>query len=605
MKRIQNIFTLLFLMAATVLSAAPAVTFKASAPASVVVGEQFQLVYTVNADANTSDLRLQEEVTGFDVLSGPNRSFNQSIGFYNGQTVTETSVKFTFILMAKSEGTFTLPAATIRANNANYTSNSLSVKVLAPDKAAAAQENNAATGVSDKDIFMHVSVSKRSVYEQEGFLVTFKLYTKNPSVGFRNAKYPDFVGFLAQEIELPAEKQFVQEAYNGSNYFSVVLKQTVLYPQRTGNLSIESGKFDVTMRVRMQQRVQNIFNDFFETYQNVNKELATPSIPIEVKPLPSGKPASYANAVGDFSMKGSLSPLSVKANEAVTLKLDIAGTGNLRVVKNPEVSFPNDFEVYDPKVESNTRTTAGGVSGNKTIEYVAIPRYAGDFEIPAIHFSYFDTKSGAYKTLSAGPYSLHVEKGEGGESGGPVMSNFSNRENVRNIGQDVRYLKVKGIRFISKSDMFLGSPLFYLCYLLPALFFIAFFIIYRKQVKENADIARVRTRKANKTAVKRLKNAGKLMRESRKEEFYDETLRAVWGYLSDKLNIPVASLTKDNVEAELNKYGVGEPLINRFMDILNTCEFARYAPSQAPDALDKLYDSAINAIGEMENTIKG
>jgi hypothetical protein len=303
-------------------------------------------------------------------------------------------------------------------------------------------------------------------------------------------------------------------------------------------------------------------------------------------------------------MKGTLSPLSVKADEAITLKIDISGTGNLRVVKNPEATFPNDFEIFDPKVESNIRTTAAGVTGSKTVEYVAIPRYAGDFEIPAIQFSYFDTKTGAYKTLSAGPYTLHVEKGEGGESNLPAMSNFSNRENVRNIGQDVRYLKVEGIRFITKSDRFLGSPLFYLCYVLPALFFIAFFIIYRKQVKENADIARVRTKKANKMAVKRLKNAGKLMRESRREEFYDETLRAVWGYLSDKLNIPVASLTKDNVETELKKYGVGEPLINLFMDVLNTCEFARYAPSQAPDALDNLYGSAINAIGEMENTIK-
>jgi hypothetical protein len=235
---------------------------------------------------------------------------------------------------------------------------------------------------------------------------------------------------------------------------------------------------------------------------------------------------------------------------------------------------------------------------------MAIPRYAGDFEIPAIQFAYFDTRTGEYKTLSAGPYSLHVEKGEGSESGDPVVSNFSNRENVRYLGRDIRYLKVKGISFLTQGDIFFGSFMYYMCYLIPALLFIVFFFIYRRQVRENANIALVRTKKANKMAVRRLKNAGKLMRENREEAFYEEVLRALWGYLSDKLNIPQSNLTKDNVEAELLRYGVDESLIREFMDILNTCEFARYAPSQASDTMDKLYKLTVDAIGDMENTIK-
>ena len=235
----------------------------------------------------------------------------------------------------------------------------------------------------------------------------------------------------------------------------------------------------------------------------------------------------------------------------------------------------------------------------------AIPRYAGDFEIPAIAFSYFDIKSGSYKTIKSEPYKLHVEQGKGGSGSSPVVSNFSNKESVKYLGKDIRYLKTKGFSFIEGGDgIFFGSFMYYLCYIVPAILFIVFFFIYRKQVKENADIALVRTKKANKMAVRRLKNAGKLMKENKKEEFYDEVLRALWGYLSDKLSIPQSDLTKDNVETELAKYGVDESLTNEFMDILNTCEFARYAPSQASDAMDKLYELTVDAIGKMENTIK-
>jgi hypothetical protein len=526
--------------------------------------------------------------------------------FRSGQSKSETTVTYTYVLLAKNEGTFNIPTATIKVNNSNYTSNALVIKVLPQDQANTAAESNASTpasGVSDKDLFVSMQVSKRSVYEQEGFLVTFKLYSKNTQVNLSGVKFPEFEGFLAQEIELPAEKQWSMENYNGSNYYIATLKQTVLYPQRSGRITIETGKFDVKVRVRTQQRARSFFDDFFDTYQDVNKTLTTSPVTIDVKSLPSGKPASFANAVGNYKMSASINSNLVKANEAVIVKVSISGIGNLRLVKNPEITFPNDFEIYNPKVENNTRTTVAGVSGTKTIEYMVIPRYSGDFEIPAIQFSYFDTKTGTYKTLSSETFRLHVEKGEG-EGNAPVVSNFGNRENVRYLGQDIRYLKVKNINFQLNDELFFGSFIYYMCYLVPALLFIVFFIIYRKQVKENANIALVRTKKANKMAVRRLKNAGKLLKESKKEEFYDEVLRALWGYLSDKLNIPQSNLTRDNVEAELTKYGVNESLISEFIDILNSCEFARYAPSQASDAMDKLYESTVDAISKMENTIK-
>jgi hypothetical protein len=594
----------LFILSLTIGTTAKAadVVFRATAPSAVVTGQQFQLIYTLNTEGK--DLRIQE-MTDFDILYGPSSYVSHSVKYVNGQSSNETTLTYTYVLVPKKEGTFTIPPATIKVNNANYTSNELSIKVLPPDQASTAQAQSTVTspGLSDNDLFVVMQVSKRSVYEQEGFLVTFKLYSKDGQVGLKDVKFPEFEGFLAQEVELPAEKQWALENYNGSNYQMVVLKQTVLYPQRSGKITIEAARFDATVRVRTQQRIRSIFDDFFDAYQTVNKPLSTAPITIDVAPLPSGKPASYSNAVGTFNIASSINSINIKTNEAVTIKINVSGNGNLRVIKNPAVTFPNDFDIYDPKVENNIQTTAAGVNGSKTIEYMAIPRYAGDFEIPAVQFSYFDTKTGGYKTLSTEPYLLHVEKGEDGESGSPVVSNFGNRENVRYIGRDIHYLKMHGIGFIAKNDIFFGSFMYYMCYFIPTLLFIAFSRIYRKQVEENANIALVRTKKANKMAVRRLKNAGRLMRENKEEAFYEEVLRALWGYLSDKLSIPQSNLTKDNMKVELMKYGVDESLIQKFMDILNNCEFARYAPSQAPE-MNTLYKLTVDAIGDMENTIK-
>lgn len=603
MRKLVFLFALFVTLGIT--AEAADVVFKASAPPVAVMGENFRLSYTVNAEGK--DLRVPE-LTDFDVLMGPSTSTSMSAQIINGNTTTETSLTFTYILAPKKEGTFNIAPATIKVNGSNYSSNALSIKVLPPEKAneAAAQQEGSSSGAraSKDDVFLGISVSNRNVYEQEGILVTFKLYTRVDLAGINAPKFPEFDGFLAQEVELPENKQWVIEDHNGKRYQAVVIKQTVLYPQRSGKITIPSGKLDVTMRILgPRKKVSSFFDMDIDTYNDVNKVLTTTPVTIDVKSLPTGKPASFGGGVGTYTMTSSINSNNVKTNDAVTIKVDITGNGNIKLLKNPEVIFPNDFEVYDPKVETNIKITPTGASGSKTIEYMAIPRFAGDFEIPAIAFSYFDPKSGSYKTITSEPYKLHVAQGEGGGTS-PVVSNFSNKENVKYLGKDIRYLKVNDIHFISANEIFFGSFMYILCYLIPAILFIVFFIIYRKQVKENSDLALVRTKKANKMAVRRLKNAGKLLKENKKEEFYDEVLRALWGYLSDKLSIPQSNLTKDNVETELSKFGVDEALINEFMDILNTCEFARYAPAQASDSMDKLYELTVDAIGKMENTIK-
>ena len=383
--------------------AADQVTFKASAPQSVVMGEQFRLSFVVNAEGK--ELRVQE-MPDFDVLMGPSQSTSYSSSWLNGKNTSETTVSFTYILMPKKEGTYTIAPATIKVKGASYTSNGLTIKVLPADKSGKSSSNSgsfgsesASTTISNDDFFVRMIVSNANVYEQEGFLVTFKLYAARPC-GLNGAKFPEFEGFLAQEIDLP-DKQWVQDRYKDRNYFTVDLKQVVLYPQRSGQLTIGKGTYDATIRISTPSKARSIFDDFFDSYRDVNKQLVSQPATINVKPLPSGKPASFSGAVGNFTMSAALSSDHVKTNEAVTVKVKISGNGNLKVLKNPEVIFPNDFDVYDPKVDVDTKTTTAGVTGSKSIEYMAIPRYAGDFEMPAVSFSYFDTKSKSYKTLTS------------------------------------------------------------------------------------------------------------------------------------------------------------------------------------------------------------
>jgi hypothetical protein len=498
--------------------------------------------------------------------------------------------------------------------NSTYKSNEWSIRVLPADQVdPAASGNNAASqpgqqqsanaSVSNKDVFVVMHVSKNSVYENEGFLVTFKLYFLVDITNY-NPKFPEFEGFISQEIDLGTNTQMKLEPYNGRNYRTAILKQTILYPQRSGKITIGSGKFDIIARVRSQQRVRSFFDDFFDTFSEVKMLVTSAPVTIDVKPLPTeGKPASFSGAVGDYTMTSSISTNSIKANDAVTVKLNISGNGNLKLIKNPEIVFPNDFEPFDPTVDVKTKVSPSGVSGTKSIEYNAIPRYAGDFTIPKVEFSYFDLKSGAYKTLTTQEYKLHVEQGEGGSENAAPIINATNKEDIRFLGKDVRYIKTENYNFRKGSFLF-GTFNYYLWYIIPTLLFILLFIIYRKQAAENANIALVRTKKANKVASKRLKTAAKYLNDNKKEAFYDETLKAVWGYLSDKLNIPVSALTKDNVEANLTQYGADENLISDFRNILDTAEFARFAPAQGSGAMDELYHSTIKAIDKMESTIK-
>lgn len=607
---------LLFILVTTVLGAWADgdVTFVASAPDVVVTGDQFRLTYTVNTQ-KVRDFRAPN-IKEFDVLMGPSRSQQSSTQIINGNVTSTSSITFTYILMASQEGTFTIPGATIVADGQNKTSNSVQIKVLPPDKAnstgsggssnsggrASSRSQVAGSKITNQDLFITATASKTTVYEQEAVLLTYKVYTL---VNLRQlyGKMPDLKGFHTQEVELPQQKTFSLEHYNGRNYNTTVWSQYVLFPQQSGKLEVPSITFEGV--IAQQVASDDPFDAFFNggsNYVEVKKNIVTPKLTLNVKALPDGKPVNFSGGVGEFTISSSISTTELKTNDAVTVKLIISGTGNLKLISTPEVAFPKDFEVYDPKIDNKFTLTREGLSGNKVIEYLAIPRHAGNFTIPPVEFSYFDLKTNSYKTIKTEAYSLKVEKGEGNAD--QVIADFTNKEDLKVLGQDIRYIKMGETNLTRKGDFFFGSVVYYLWYIVPLILFIIFVVVYRKKAIENANVAKVRTKKASKVATKRMKNAGKLLAENKKEAFYDEVLKALWGYISDKLNIPVSQLSKDNIEDELTKYGVAPELIKDFIGTLNECEFARYAPGNQSEAMDKVYSSAVEVISKMENSIK-
>ena len=585
------------------------VNFVAAAPDVVVSGDQFRLTFTVNTQ-KVKDFRAPS-IKGFEVLMGPSRSSQNSTQIINGKVSSSSSITYTYILMAGKEGAYNIPAASIVADGETKISNSLQIKVLPADDASAssAQGGSASSSrsqavgskITDKDLFITASASKTKVYEQEAILLTYKVYTV---VDLRQlyGDMPDLKGFHTQEVELPVQKTFSLEHYNGRNYNTTVWRQYVLFPQQSGTMEIPSITFDGVVA----QRINNgdPFDAFFNggtNYVEIKKKIVTPKLKINVAALPS-KPADFSGAVGTFTMASSINSKSVKTNDAVTIKLTVTGTGNMKLIGTPEVKFPQDFEVYDPKIDNQFNLTREGLSGSKTYEYLAIPRHAGKFTIPAVSFTYFDLKTKTYKTLKSEEYVINVEKGQGNAD--QVIADFTNKESVKMLGNDVRYIKRGATQFAQRGDYFYGTTAYWMWYIIPFVLFVGVILMYRKQAMDNANTAKMKTKKANKVAVKRMKLAGKLLSENKKNEFYDEVLKALWGYISDKLSIPVSQLSKDNIEQELSRYGVNEELVKAFINVLNDCEFARYAPGDENEAMDKVYTASIEIISKMENSIK-
>lgn len=603
------LFVAVFMLTAFSMVANDEVKLSASAPGTVVMGRPFQITYTANA--KVTDFRAPA-ITNFDILAGPFKSESYSSQIINGSMTSSVSITFTYTLQAQKTGTFTIPSATVTIDGKKVTSNGLSIKVLPEDdkssssssSSSSSQSSAAGSSISASNLFIRPIISRNNVFEQEAVKLTYKLYTTYDVIQFSNKGMPDFKGFLKQEFEQTGNTQLAYESYNGRNFLTAVLYEVILYPQTSGEIVIDKATFEAIIRVQSKQPVRSIFDDFFESYSNVARSIEVPATKINVKPLPQGKPVSFYGVVGQFSLTSSVSANQVKVNDAVTMKINIGGSGNMKLLRNPEIKFPDAFEVYDPKVSNNFKTSTAGLTGNKIVEIMFIPRHAGTFEIPSTEIAYFDPKENQYKSMRTPTYSIQVLKSDGTVEENPVVSNFTNKEDVKQLGNDIRHIYTGNIK-LQKGEFYVFEQFAsWLIFVIPLLISLLLYLLFRKQVKDNADINMVKNRKANRIARKRLKFAQKLLREGNKEKFYEEVMKAVWSYLSDKLIIPVAAINKEIVVERLTGNQVNEDLIGRLKNILNTCEYARFAPNSGQQEMGNLYEETIDVISQLEDVIK-
>ena len=587
-------------------------TLTANAPSQVGVGEQFRLSYTVNTQNNVSGFRIGNMPDAFEVLMGPSTSSQSSFQMVNGHTSQSSSITYTYIVVAARNGSFTLPAAHINVDGQTITSNTLKIHVTGQAGAGQGGGNSrrqqqqdepqvraAGSKISGSDLFIKVSANKRRVREQEPILLTYKVYTV-VALTQLEGKMPDLKGFHTQEVQLPQQKSFKLETINGRPYKTVTWSQYVMFPQITGKLQIPSITFNGI--VVQENRAVDPFEAFFNGgsgYVEVKKQIQAPGIDIQVDPLPN-RPADFSGGVGKFSISAQLNKTDVKANDPVNLRVVVSGVGNLKLIKQPVVNFPKDFDTYDAKITDKSRLTTNGVEGSIVYDMLFVPRHPGKFEIPPVKFTYFDTASDSYKTVSTEGFQLDVKKGEGGSS----SSTYSGQEDVQQLTKDIRYIKTGATRQHGVDDFFFGSVGYWVSLAVLALIFITLFVVFRQRAIDNANIAGKRAGRANKVATKRLKKASKLMQQNQPSAFYDEVLRALWGYVGDKLNMPVEQLSHDNISERLSERNVPQETIDLFMGALDECEFERYAPGDPKGNMNKVFEKAMTAIEKIEETMK-
>lgn len=586
--------------------AAAAQRLVADAPAEVAVGEQFRLTYTVNTQ-NVNGFRVGTIPAELEVLMGPSTSSQSSFQMVNGHTSSSSSITYTYIICANKAGTYSIPAAHISVGGKTIASNQLRIKVSGTSRQGAQGQQGQGEGglrpagsrISGSDLFIKVSANKRRVHEQEPILLTYKVYTLVDLTSLKG-NMPDLKGFHTQEVQLPQQKSYKIETVNGRPYRTVTWSQYVMFPQITGKLEIPSITFDGI--VIQQNRDVDPFEAFFNGgsgYVEVKKKIKAPGLTIQVDPLPA-RPAGFSGGVGSFTISAQLNKTDIKANNPVTLRVIVSGRGNLKLIKKPEVKFPKDFDTYDAKVTDKTKLTSNGVEGNMVYDFLAVPRNQGKYEIPPIEFVYYDTEANAYKNVKTQAFTLNVAKGSGSAS----VSDYTGDAADDQLNKDIRGIKTGDADVHDIGDFFFGSTAYWVAMCVLAAIFVSLFVVFRHRAIANANIDRMRGKKANKVATKRLKKANRLMLDGKASLFYDEVLRALWGYVGDKLSIPVEKLSRENISQRLAERSVGDETIALFIGALDECEFERYAPGDVKGNMSKTFEAAMTAIMRIEETMK-
>ena len=576
-----------------------------SAPSHVAAGENFRVAYTINT-SDVEEFRMGGVQDGLEVIAGPYTSSQSSYQMINGHTSSSSSVTITYTLYAAKNGSFTIGASHALAGGKRLSSRPVKIQVSGHAQRTNGAPNmhgqnsydqphmrSAGSAISGSDLFIKVSASKKRVHEQEPILLTYKVYTQVDLTQLEG-KMPDLKGFHTQEVPLPQQKTFHTETVNGRPYKCVTWSQYVMYPQMTGRLEIPSITFKgiVVQQNRNVDPMEAFFNGG-SGYVEVKKDIKAPGITLQVDPLPQ-RPANFSGGVGKFNISASLDKKEVKAGEPITLRVVVGGIGNLKLLKQPVVNFPKDFDKYDAKVTDKTRLTANGVEGNMVYDFLAVPRNQGSYTIPSVELTYYDTGKNAYKTIKTQPFKVEVEKGDG---------TSAESEDFASQDKDIHTIKLGKAEQHKADEMFFGSFGYWISLLMPLIAFVVLLIVFRRRAIENADIVKKRSNRAGKIATKRLRLANKLMLQGKQGEFYDEVMRALWGYMSYKLNMPAEKLNRDNIRETLGRHFVDDATIEKFTTALDECEFERYAPGDAAGNMNRTFESAMTAIMDIENAI--
>ncbi len=580
---------------------------RVEAPNVVAADEQFNVTFIIEGENSPSGFTW-DSGSDFQVLWGPQSGRSVSTQIINGKRTTSSQTTYTYVLKPTGTGKFNIPTATAKVKGKEIRSESKTIEVAAAGAASSrpqTQQGSASrsqqTGVADEDIFMTLELSRTNVVVGEPITATLKLYQRVNVAGFENVSFPDFNGFWSQEIEAPTNIEFSREVYEGQIYNSALLRKFILIPQQQGAVKINPAEMVCLVNIRVASAGNSIFDGFFDDYRTIRKRVATKPLTVNVSPLPAGAPASFGGGVGTFEISAKLSKDTLKTHEAGSLLVTVTGKGNVSLLEAPKVSFPPDMEVYDTKVSD--RIDKGGLNGVRYYEFPFIPRSYGDFVIEPIKYSYYDVNTKRYVTLETPAIPLTVERGNETDGGGVVISGPSQKD-VRTLGSDIRFISTKAPGLASKGAFFVGSPSFWIITVLLFVVAAICWAAFRKLAARRADVVGTKTRKATKMALKRLQLAGTFLKQNLYTAFYEELHKALIGFISDKLNMPMAEQSKERMAEALKEKNVNETLVAKFIAILDACEFARYSPDAGHDAMAAHYDEAVEIISSMDSEMK-
>jgi hypothetical protein len=592
------IYNLLFLFALA--GKGQDVKVLAEFPSVVEAGQQFSVSWTVNTGGGEFSA---PSFAGFSKLMGPQTSYSDSRQFINGKWSQETTYTYVYYLQAVNEGKFTIPPAVFTLKNKTFSSDSMHIEVIngSVQQGATSDQTKTNPETNGKDIFIDLSLSRKDVYIGEHIVAILKIFTRVNLAGINEIKYPAFNEFLKTDLETPPLNSLDQESINGTKYGTGVLQQFLLYPQVTGQVTIDPVQINALVQQKVGQS-DPFFGDFFSTYQSVPRAIASKPVTINVRPLPGTKPDDFSGIVGIINLKAGISKDSVNVNDAVNYKITVSGSGNLKLAAAPVLKLSPDIEVYDPKVTDNLKNNVSGTSGQKTFDFLLIPRHYGDFTIPPVTYSYFNTSTGKYERFTTEEFQIHARKGSEPAPGITVYGGVS-KEDVKYVGKDIRFIKTDPGKLSKSTDLIVSKRSFASSYAIALLAFLIILFVRREHIRRNSDLTVVKNRKAGKVAVRRLVNASACLKRGEIDRFHEEILKSLWGYLSDKLNIPVSDLTRNNAVISLTEKGIGEDMIRSLTDILDKCEYARYAPSASGTEASEIYEDASLFIRSVENSI--